>query len=609
MDIVTADSATSRDAQLHRLGLLLRDRTAEVVDRTAHATEAAGSTLDETVDRRFRRVGALSTLAVANWMAGEKLEVVREVGLEAWRIFGQLAAQRAAPLTEVTKRCMRWREATSEVLGECAGELRLDAAVLGQARLMLQQTLDLTLIHVCEFFEAERHHTDEELAFLATHDPLTGLPNRTLILDRIEQMLARSRRLQTPVAAVFVDLDNFKLINDTFGHGVGDELLTSVAARLQAALRESDTLGRLGGDEFVVIAEDISLDAGPELIAERLREALKEPFILAEGKSRVEVRASFGVASGAASTPAEELLRDADIAMYRAKWDGKNRCVTFESEMHGAVQSRMELEMDLSEALAKQEFYLVYQPIFNLLDMSPTGVEALIRWRHPARGIVQPEQFIPLLEETGLINQIGRWVLREACAQAANWRQAGHAIGMAVNVSPRQLDNDQFVNDVAEALLDSGLEPEALTVEITETTLMRSAKDSAARLAAVRDLGVRIAIDDFGTGYSSLAQLQRLPVDSLKIDRSFITGLAKNHEGEAIIRTLVQLGKALAIETVAEGIEQKLELSQLIDERCDSGQGFLFAQPLEPDDTETFLKNWSARMPSPIPLTNGAPRG
>jgi EAL domain-containing protein (putative c-di-GMP-specific phosphodiesterase class I) len=265
----------------------------------------------------------------------------------------------------------------------------------------------------------------------------------------------------------------------------------------------------------------------------------------------------------------------------------------------------MELEMDLREALANDEFLLAYQPTIDLSDMSPTGVEALIRWQHPVRGIVQPDDFIPLLEETGLITEVGKWVLDRACAQGAAWRAAGYPIGMAVNVSGRQLDSDQLVADVEEALAGSGLDPEALTIEITETTLMRNVEETARRLAEVKALGVRIAIDDFGTGYSSIAHLQRFPVDALKIDRSFITGMRENLEGETLIQTLVQLGKALSIETFAEGIEQQQELSVLRDQNCDSGQGFLFARPLDVADTEKFLQDWAQRA---TPALAQAPR-
>jgi EAL domain-containing protein (putative c-di-GMP-specific phosphodiesterase class I) len=290
----------------------------------------------------------------------------------------------------------------------------------------------------------------------------------------------------------------------------------------------------------------------------------------------------------------EDLLRDADIAVHRAKWDGKNRHVVFESGMHDVVQNRMKLEMDLRSALERREFFLLYQPTFDLRGMTPTGVEALIRWTRPSRGVVQPNDFIPLLEETGLIVEVGRWVLEEACCQGARWRERGHRIGMAVNVSACQLDSDRFLADVRHALARSGLEASALTLEITETTLMRDPEEIARRLHAIKDLGVRIAIDDFGTGYSSLAHIQRFPLDALKIDRSFIFQLAENPEGEALLRTLVKLGKALAMETVAEGIEGTCQLSLLREEQCDSGQGYLFARPLAADAAEAFLQDWRA---------------
>ena len=594
-------SVSRHSAGVRQLGDALQTRTDDVVACIVAASAASGLQLDDAVERQFRRVGALSTVAVARWMSGESLEDVRETGLEVWQIIGHLAAQRAAALTEVTKMCLRWREAASQIVTECGIALGSAPDAIQSARDMLQQTLDLTLVHVCDSFEAERRHADDELAFLATHDPLTGLPNRTLILDRVEQMLARSTRSQTPVAALFVDLDNFKAINDTLGHTVGDELLQAVAARLDGVIRGADTLGRLGGDEFVVISEDVTLETGPELIAERLLEALKHPFNLGEDKTtRVTVTASIGIATGDAIS-AEDLLRDADIAMYSAKWDGKCRYVVFESGMQHTMQTRMELEMDLREALTKDEFVLAYQPTVDLSDMSPNGVEALIRWHHPTRGIVQPNEFIPLLEETGLITDVGRWVLHQACAQGAAWRSAGHDISMAVNVSARQLDSDQILTDIADALSSSGLHPGALTIEITETTLMRNIEETAKRLSALKEVGIRIAIDDFGTGYSSLAHLQRFPVDALKIDRSFITGLAHNDEGETLIRTLVQLGKALSIETFAEGIEQHQELSLLQLEDCDSGQGFLFARPLDVAATEAFLEQLSVSLP-PVPV-------
>ncbi len=328
------------------------------------------------------------------------------------------------------------------------------------------------------------------------------------------------------------------------------------------------------------------------LIAARLTEALRAPFVLADsGQTALTVTASIGVATGERAS-VEDFLRDADIAMHRAKRDGKNRHVLFESGMHEVVQSRMELEMAMRSALEHDEFYLLYQPTFDLRGMRPTGVEALIRWHSRERGLVQPDDFIPLLEETGLIVEVGRWVLAEACRQGASWHERGLELGIAVNVSARQLETDEFVTDVREALADSGLRAQALTLEITETALMRNPEHTARRLRAIKNLGARVAIDDFGTGYSSFAHLKQFPVDALKIDRSFISQMSQNPEGETLLRTLVQLGKALSIETLAEGIERQSQLSLLREACCDSGQGYLFARPLSVDDTEQFLASW-----------------
>jgi diguanylate cyclase (GGDEF)-like protein len=592
--------------EVRRLGEALKGRVDEVLARTISVTTRPEHELEKVVQDSFERIGRGSTIAVARWMSGEGMEVAIEAGHEAWEIFGELAVHRAASLDQVTWRCFRWRNATAEVLRESAAELALPPEALTAALNILQLSLEFCLQRMCECFEEERNRTDEELnrreselAFLATHDALTGLPNRALILDRTGQMLARSRRAQTPAAALFIDLDNFKEINDTFGHAAGDELLKAVAARLDGVTREADALGRLSGDEFVVISEEISLAAGPELIAERLLDSLSHPFQVGAEKARVSVRASIGIAL-AEGTTAEDLLRNADIAMYQAKWEGRSRYAVYEAGMQERMRKRLELEMDLAEALDREEFFLVYQPTVDLSSMRPTGVEALLRWRHPSRGVLQPDGFIPLLEDTGLITQVGRWVLERGCVQCASWRDAGHPVTIAVNASARQLDSDQIIADVEDALAASGLEPEALTLEVTETTLMRNAEETARRLAAIKRLGVRIAIDDFGTGYSSLAHLQRFPVDALKIDRSFISGLRANPEGETLIHSLVQLGKALAIETFAEGIEQPHELSLLREQACDSGQGFLFAHPLDAEEADAFLREWANGAPPQV---------
>jgi diguanylate cyclase (GGDEF)-like protein len=604
------------ESELQRLGKALNANTAEVVHEMMRRSAVSGRTLDKVVETSFEQVGEVSTVAVSRWMAGEGEAVAREVGQESWRIFAQLASQRAAPLNEVTKRCLRWRDSTAEVLGRSADELNLDSGVLGQALEMLQRSLDVTLVRMCQSFEDERQLAHEELTkrqkeliFLATHDSLTGLPNRTLILDRIEQILARTRLTQEPVAALFLDLDNFKAINDTLGHGVGDELLCAVAARLEGVIRETDALGRLGGDEFVVIADGLSLAAGPELIAERLLEAFKDPFRLNGAEdTRVFVKASIGIAAGGRSS-AEELLRDADIAMYRAKWGGKGRYLVFETGMQAEVQTRMEVEMDLQSALENGEFFLVYQPTFDLESMSPRGVEALVRWRRPGRGVVEPDDFVPLLEQSGMIVEVGAWILEEACAQGAKWREAGHPLDLAVNVSGIQIDTDELLGHVEDALDSSGLDPASLTLEITETTLMRNSEETALRLAALKRLGIRIAVDDFGTGYSSMAHLQRFPVDVLKIDRSFISQLEPGGEGEILLHSLVQLGKALSIETTAEGIERPEDLSLIKSEDCDNGQGFLFARPLSAQDADAFFSQWHKNRPFEVRHSFGSAVG
>jgi diguanylate cyclase (GGDEF)-like protein len=437
----------------------------------------------------------------------------------------------------------------------------------------------------------------------ALHDALTGLPNRALIHDRVEQMLARSRRNRTPCAALFIDLDGFKNVNDTLGHDAGDLLLQSVAARLATVLRDSDTVGRLGGDEFIVLVEGASLDAGPELVAERLLDVLREPFVVANRETPLRVTASVGIAVGDRISPSE-LLRDADIALYSAKAAGKDRYSLFLPEMHRVLQDRMTLETDLSAAIADEQFFLVYQPIFDLRDGFITGVEALIRWNHPTRGLLFPEEFVPLLESSGMIVEVGRWVLDEACTQIASMHANGYPIDISVNVSVRQLERDEFPDVVDQIITRCGLDPRSLIIEITETAIMRDADGIARRLHALKALGVRVAIDDFGTGYSSLSFLRQFPVDALKIDGSFISAIANSAEAGALIHTLVQLGKALGLETVAEGIEDDAQYSYLQQEECDSGQGFLVAEPLDVAGLEHFLDHQTIQARVAVPATS-----
>jgi diguanylate cyclase (GGDEF)-like protein len=583
---------------LRSLGGALAARAGDVVEQTlARAKQRGVGTASHVAIPGVNagsaaQITEVSTGAIARWLEGDRPAVDSESAQQAWRFYGELAATREASLNDVIMHCLCWRDAVADVLQQSAMELRVSSEALSRALRILQLGTDYGFLRTAEAFDSERQRADEDVAFTSTHDQLTGLPNRTLILDRAERMLGRTRRDGTPVAALMIGLDNFKSVNETLSRSAGDELLRLVAQRLDAVVRDTDSLGRLGSDEFIVIAEDDALQGGLERAANRIQDALNEPFALSgAGTASLNVTASIGIAVAPRSR-AEELLRDAEIAMTQAKWDGKGRSVVFQTEMREAAEARMELETDLRTALATDQFFLVYQPTFDLRDMRPTGVEALIRWRHPTRGVVAPSSFMPLLESTGMIIEVGRWVLREACLQGAKWRAAGHEVAVAVNVSARQLDGADFVCDVRNALAEGSLDARALTLEITETTIMRNVEEAGRRLALIKGLGVRVAIDDFGTGYSSMAQLQRLPVDTLKIDRSFISELTVSQESKSVVHALVQLGKALSIETLAEGIELPQELAFLQEARCDSGQGFLYARPLAVPAVEAFLRSW-----------------
>ena len=385
------------------------------------------------------------------------------------------------------------------------------------------------------------HERTDQLHHQAFHDSLTGLPNRALILDRTGQMLARARREHTPVAAMFLDLDNFKDINDTLGHGAGDQLLAGVGARLESALRGGDTVGRLGGDEFVVLAEGGSLLAGPSVLAERILDVLSIPFEIPGVDEPLEVTASIGIAEGDRALP-EDLLRDADIALYQAKAAGKQCAVVFCPAMGESVNNHRLLEVDLHRALEFNQFFLLYQPTVDLVTGDLIGVEALLRWRHPQRGIVLPEDFVPALESSGLIVPVGQWALETACRQGAAWQNDGSPITVSVNVSAVQLERGQIIEEVRGAVVASRFDPALLILELTESALMHDVRATLMRLTLLKAIGVGIAIDDFGTGFSSLAYLQQFPIDVLKIDQSFVSGMSDSPESAAIVHLLVQLG-------------------------------------------------------------------
>jgi diguanylate cyclase (GGDEF)-like protein len=442
---------------------------------------------------------------------------------------------------------------------------------------------------------AELSRLKEELRFQAYHDPLTGLANRTLFLERVEGHLRGTSVGDLPVG-LFLDLDDFKIVNDSMGHAAGDRLLIGVAERLREVLRPTDVAARLGGDEFAVLLED-----GPELdhavkVADRIIEVLRTPFPI-EGLDIV-VGASIGIAVGrAGSTDGTELLRNADVAMYTAKGAGKNRVSVFEPTMHAAIVARHALSAELSRSLGRGELVVHFQPIVALQTSRVTGFEALLRWRHPTRGLIAPAEFIPLAEETGVIRALGRYVLEEACTQAARWQRwhgGPEGLTVAVNLSAQQLQEVTFIEDLQTILADTGLDPTQLLLEMTETIMFHDTAMTLTRLEDIRKLGVRIAIDDFGTGYSSLGYLRRFRVDVLKIAREFV-GPADRSEEWAFAAAIVALGRTLGLTIVAEGIETAGQLERLRALGCELGQGYLFARPATPEATLRFLEEGGSR--------------
>jgi diguanylate cyclase (GGDEF)-like protein len=446
----------------------------------------------------------------------------------------------------------------------------------------------------------DRKLLEERLTHQAFHDPLTGLANRALLANRVEHALARVQRDGRPPAVLFLDLDNFKTVNDSLGHAVGDEVLVEAARRLQSCVRATDTPARLGGDEFAVLLDDSDgLEAGVE-VAERLTGALRAPF--GSRGQEVFLTASVGLAVAGQRATATELLRNADVAMYTAKQTGKDRLVIFEPSMHAAVVERLELEKDLRHAVYRGELVLHYQPIVDLAHGRFAGAEALVRWRHPQRGLLFPGQFIELAETTDLIVPIGGWVLEQACRQARGWRSGGEPVHISVNLSARQLQEDGLVERVDDALRSSGLEPARLVLEITESLVMLEARTIVARLRELKRLGVRLAIDDFGTGYSSLSYLLKLPVDILKIDKSFMDGLTQS-PGAAVVCGILELGKAMGLATVAEGIESADQVTALRAFGAQYAQGYHFSRPVEPHALEALL----ARGLAPADVLAGTP--
>ncbi|HMJ35889.1 MAG TPA: EAL domain-containing protein [Baekduia sp.] len=455
---------------------------------------------------------------------------------------------------------------------------------------------------------SERKAFERQLAHQAFHDPVTGLPNRALFVERVRHAIARGRREGRGLGVVFIDLDDFKIINDSLGHAAGDEALTQVAQRLALSIRASDTAARFGGDEFAVLLEDIEGVQEAADAAERIIEAIGAPLTAAHKELVLRCSLGIAIAPEDGTADADELIRDADAAMYIAKRDGKGGYRLFEPEMHEGVLARLELRTDLQRALATDQLELFYQPVIRLEDGTISGVEALLRWNHPERGMVGPDQFIPLAEETGLIVPIGRWVLREGCREGVRLMASlptDRPVSLAINLSLKQLQHSDIVADVRDALEESGLPPEQLTLEITESVLMADTDLAVQRLAELKALGIKLALDDFGTGYSSLSYLSKFPVDVLKMDRSFLHESASPQTTD-LANAVVALGSTLSLEVVAEGIELPEQWHTLRDLGCELGQGFYFARPMNAESARAFLAEGIAGDIAGLPLREDA---
>lgn len=438
----------------------------------------------------------------------------------------------------------------------------------------------------------EGRRAEEQLAHRAFYDPLTDLPNRSLFLDRLRHAMRRAKRRRDYLFAVlFLDLDRFKVINDSLGHMAGDQLLVKLARRLEGSLRPGDTVARLGGDEFTVLLDDIHDVTDAHLIADRIQRELTAPFHL--GKQEIFSSASIGIAlSDAGYEKPEDILRDADTAMYRAKGTGPAKQALFDTGMHERAVAQLELEADMRKAIERDELVMHYQPIVSLRSGRITGLEALVRWNHPRHGLLYPNTFVPLAEESGLVVAMGRKVLRKVCEQMGDWKRRRaemRSLSVNVNLSSRQFSLPELVSHVDQALSDSGLSPAFLRLEITESALMENADVATGVLEKLKALGVQVSLDDFGTGYSSLAYLQEFEIDSLKIDRSFVGDLEKERESLEIARTIVNIGRNLGMGVIAEGIECAEQLELLRELECEHGQGYFFAKPLPTAEIEALV--------------------
>jgi diguanylate cyclase (GGDEF)-like protein len=557
---------------------------------SADLTELSAIDPGGAATRLHSDAGGLYAAGMQAFMASKGADVKRSLEVDTTILRPRLAAfdahatQAAANQQKVAEGASR-RAAVLYVGSLVVGLLLL--ALLGLRLYRIRRRVALT---------DARLALEDELRHQAFHDSLTGLPNRRLFEDRLVHALARARRRSEPAAILFLDIDDFKTINDSLGHEAGDELLRAVAIRIAEAVRTSDTAARLGGDEFAVIAETLADEGEARTIAARLLHAVARPFEL--GGRELRVSASVGLAWSDGSTGVKELMRDADTAMYAAKDSGKNTVRVFEDGMHRRVLDRLELNSELQHAIEQEQFELDYQPVVNLQTGEIYGVEALVRWAHPQRGRVAPLEFIPLAEETGLIVPIGRWILEEATIRAAAWNVTGHRVGMSVTVSDSQLNRDGFVTDVRRALQQSGIDPSLLTLQIDESSVMRDIAAASDRLTEIKQLGVRIAIDDFGSGYAYHSDLQRLPLDFLTVDRSSLAASEDENYRRWLLEAIVVVGRDLSLAVIAKGVDSEEQMTTLRSLGCTLAQGPFLGAPTAVEAVEGLL---DAELPATPP--------
>jgi diguanylate cyclase (GGDEF)-like protein len=467
-------------------------------------------------------------------------------------------------------------------------------ALFGEQRILADLSATVEILAHQAALAVGRIMLEEKLKHQAFHDALTGLPNRLLLADKISQRLAAAKRDGTTAGVLFVDLDDFKVVNDTMGHGVGDELLVAAAARLASLIRDSDTAARLGGDEFALLIGDAEDSAAVEAAADRVVRAFGEPFVLAGGS--VITTVTVGVATTQDSADTDDLFRHADLALYAAKAAGKRQCRRYQPVLSAGMVRRRELQAALENAVARSEFTIAYQPIISLTGGQLVGFEALIRWPHAEWGMIQPEQFITLAEETGQIVSLGSWVLAQATADIARW-QPRRRLYVSVNVSARQFSAPGFVDSVRQVIAVSGLRPGELMLELTESVLLRRDERLHSDLVELKSIGVKLAIDDFGTGYSSLSYLRELPIDVLKMDKSFVDGIAVSEQSLALAEGIVQIARTLRLEVIAEGIESEVQRDLLTSMGCQFGQGYLLAMPMAMSQAEAVTRIGSQLVP------------